>query len=78
MAAGRLKMWNADRGFGFFADNDGGPDMFLHINDLKTAGLALIKSRLAMDLHLRRPAPAMEGRKPATFGAHEIGLKAKK
>jgi cold shock CspA family protein len=35
MAAGRLKMWNADRGFGFFADNDSGPDMFLHINDQK-------------------------------------------
>jgi CspA family cold shock protein len=38
MAAGKLKMWNADRGFGFIADDAGGPDMFLHINELKTGG----------------------------------------
>jgi cold shock protein len=39
MAAGKLKMWNADRGFGFIAIDAGGPDMFLHINELKVAGL---------------------------------------
>ena len=39
MGAGKLKMWNADRGFGFIADDTGGPDMFLHINELKTAGI---------------------------------------
>ena len=32
-------MWNAARGFGFIADDAGGPDMFLHINELKTAGI---------------------------------------
>jgi CspA family cold shock protein len=39
MAAGKLKMWNADRGYGFIADDAGGPDMFLHINELKTSGI---------------------------------------
>jgi cold shock protein len=39
MGAGKLKMWNADRGFGFIADDSGGPDMFLHINELKAAGI---------------------------------------
>jgi CspA family cold shock protein len=39
MGAGTLKMWKADRGFGFLADDAGGPDVFLHINDLKTAGI---------------------------------------
>ena len=39
MGAGKLKMWNADRGFGFIAEDAGGPDMFLHINELKTAGI---------------------------------------
>ena len=39
MGAGKLKMWNADRGFGFIAEYAGGPDMFLHINELKTAGI---------------------------------------
>jgi cold shock CspA family protein len=32
-------MWNADRGFGFIAVDTGGPDMFLHIHDVKTAGI---------------------------------------
>ena len=39
MATGTLKMWNADRGFGFIKDDSGGPDMFLHINELKAAGI---------------------------------------
>jgi cold shock protein len=39
MAAGKLKMWNSDRGFGFIKDDAGGPDMFLHINELKAAGI---------------------------------------
>ena len=39
MGAGKLKMWNADRGFGFIKDDAGGPDMFLHVNELKSAGI---------------------------------------
>jgi CspA family cold shock protein len=39
MAAGKLKMWNSTRGFGFIADDAGGPDMFLHVNELKSAGI---------------------------------------
>jgi cold shock protein len=35
LAAGILKWWNPDRGFGFIAVDAGGPDMFLHATDLK-------------------------------------------
>jgi len=37
--APKLKMWNADRGFGFIADDSGGPDIFLHISALQSAGI---------------------------------------
>jgi len=37
MPSGVLKMWNADRGFGFIAEDAGGPDMFLHITALQSA-----------------------------------------
>jgi cold shock CspA family protein len=39
MGAGKLKMWNVDRGYGFIADDSGGPDMFLHISALQSAGI---------------------------------------
>jgi CspA family cold shock protein len=40
MPTGTLKMWNADRGYGFIADDAGCPDMFLHISALQAAGIA--------------------------------------
>ncbi len=39
MDSGKLKMWNTDRGFGFIAGDAGGSDAFLHVNELKTAGI---------------------------------------
>jgi len=39
MASGILKLWNADRGYGFIADSAGGPDVFLHITALQSAGI---------------------------------------
>jgi cold shock CspA family protein len=32
-------MWNADRGFGFIADDFGRPDIFLRISALQSAGI---------------------------------------
>jgi CspA family cold shock protein len=46
VAAGKLKMWNADRGFGFIAVDAGGPDMFLHISELQAAGIDPDKIRV--------------------------------
>jgi CspA family cold shock protein len=39
MAAGTVKMWNPDRGFGFIQNDAGGPDDFLHITALQNAGI---------------------------------------
>jgi cold shock protein len=39
MGAGKLKMWNTERGYGFIADDAGGPDMFLHISALQSADI---------------------------------------
>ena len=36
MATGTLKMWNADRGFGFIGDDSGGPDIFLHVSAMQS------------------------------------------
>ena len=39
MATGTLKMWKADRRFGFIKDDSGGPDIFLHVSAVQSAGV---------------------------------------
>jgi CspA family cold shock protein len=39
MATGTLKMWNAERGFGFIKDDSGGPDIFPHVSAVQSAGV---------------------------------------
>jgi CspA family cold shock protein len=46
MATGTLKMWNAERGFGFIKDDSGGPDIFMHISALQSAGIDPVNLRL--------------------------------
>ena len=36
---GTLKMWNSERGCGFIADDASGPDIFLHVSALLSAGI---------------------------------------
>jgi CspA family cold shock protein len=39
MATGTLKMWNADQGYRFIANDAGGPDMFMHFTAQQSAGI---------------------------------------
>jgi cold shock protein len=39
LATGTLRMWNAERGYGFIQNEEGGPDVFLHIIALRNAGI---------------------------------------
>jgi CspA family cold shock protein len=40
MAQGTVKWFNAQKGFGFIAPNDGGNDVFVHISAVERAGLS--------------------------------------
>jgi cold shock protein len=40
MTTGTVKWFNAQKGFGFIAPNDGGSDAFVHISALERAGIA--------------------------------------
>jgi len=44
MATGKVKSFDAAKGFGFITPDDGGADVFVHITELERSGLSELKS----------------------------------
>jgi len=62
MPSGRAKFFNTDRGFGFIAPEGGGPDVFVHVHDVETAGM---KTLVAGQLVAYEVGLARDGRSKA-------------
>ncbi|WP_420383761.1 cold-shock protein [Novosphingobium sp.] len=56
MPIGTVKFFNADKGYGFIAPEDGGNDSFVHISSVQKAGLATLNKdqRLSYDIETDR------------------------
>ena len=62
MPTGRVKFFNPDRGYGFIATNEGGPDIFVHVHDVEVAGMKILE---AGQLVAYEVGPARDGRSKA-------------
>jgi len=54
MATGKVKFFNAQKGFGFIVQDGGGPDVFVHISAVELAGMSnLVEGqKLSFDIQL--------------------------
>ena len=67
MPAGKVKFFNADKGFGFIRPGDGGDDVFVHITAVQRSGLEGLKDDQAVTYEL------VEGR-DGRMAAGELAL----
>ena len=54
MASGKVKWFNAQKGFGFIQPDDGGKDVFVHISAVERAGLSGLKDGQAVSYDVQQ------------------------
>jgi cold shock protein len=56
MAKGTVKFFNAQKGYGFIAQDEGGPDVFVHISAVERAGMSSLNEgqKLSFDTEMDR------------------------
>ena len=63
MATGTVKWFNTQKGYGFIAPDDGGPDVFVHKSAVERSGLPDLREGQMLEFDIE---PAREGKKAAT------------
>jgi cold shock protein len=56
MATGTVKFFNSQKGFGFIVQDNGGPDVFVHISAVEQAGMRSLNEgqKLSFDVQADR------------------------
>ncbi len=54
MPSGKVKWYNASKGFGFIEPDDGGADVFVHVSAIERAGLTGLAEGQPVDFELER------------------------
>ena len=53
MATGKVKWFNAQKGYGFIQPDDGGKDVFVHISAVERAGLTGLNDNQKIEYELQ-------------------------
>jgi cold shock protein len=66
MAQGTVKWFNSEKGFGFIAPNDGGPDVFVHYSSIDSSGFRTLDENQAVDYEVTQgpKGPQASGVRP--------------
>ena len=54
MATGTVKWFNAEKGFGFIAPDDGGADVFAHYSAIATSGYRSLEENQKVEFEVKR------------------------
>ena len=70
MATGTVKWFNAQKGFGFIAPDDGGNDAFVHISAVERAGMTELREgqKVGFELVADRKSGKMSADKLQSLG----------
>jgi cold shock protein len=67
MATGIVKWFNAEKGFGFIEQDDGGPDVFAHFSNIATQGFRELQEsqKVSFDIIQGQKGPQAENIVPS-------------
>lgn len=52
MALGTVKWFNAEKGYGFIAQDDGGPDVFVHFSAIQADGYRVLEDNQRVEFEV--------------------------